>query len=42
MGTPDKQHNRLWEWLNGRIGLAELEKLAKKKDVPVHRHSFWY
>lgn len=42
MGPPDKQHSRLWEWLNGRIGLAELEKLAKKKDVPVHRHSFWY
>jgi cytochrome b6 len=42
MGTPDKKHGRLWEWLDGRIGLAELEKLAKKKDVPVHRHAFWY
>jgi cytochrome b6 len=42
MGTPDKKHGRLWEWLDGRIGLAELAKLAKKKDVPVHRHTVWY
>ena len=33
---------RLWTWLDERIGLADLEKLAHKKQVPVHRHSVWY
>ena len=36
------QHGRLWLWLDERIGLAEIAKLAKKKDVPLHRHTFWY
>ncbi|HEV8663183.1 MAG TPA: cytochrome b N-terminal domain-containing protein [Candidatus Methylomirabilis sp.] len=42
MGTLDKGHGRLWLWLDERIGLAGLEKLAKKKEVPVHRHTVWY
>ncbi len=42
MGAPDTPHGRLWTWLDERIGLADLEKLAKKKQVPVHRHEFWY
>lgn len=42
MEARDKRHGALWEWLDRRIGLAELEKLAKKKEVPVHRHTFWY
>ena len=29
-------------WLDERVGLAELERLAKKKEVPVHRHTVWY
>ena len=33
---------RLWRWLDERIGLADLEKLAHKKQVPVHRHQVWY
>jgi len=33
---------RVYRWLDERIGLADLQKLAKKKEVPVHRHSFWY
>ncbi|MFQ5847513.1 MAG: cytochrome bc complex cytochrome b subunit [Candidatus Methylomirabilales bacterium] len=41
-GARDKQHGRLWEWFDERIGLAELQKLAKKKEVPVHRHTIWY
>jgi cytochrome b6 len=36
------EHGKLWVWLDQRIGLAELEKLAKKKEIPVHRHTFWY
>jgi len=33
---------RLWMWLDERLGLADLEKLARKKQVPVHRHRVWY
>jgi cytochrome b6 len=29
-------------WLEARIGLAGLKALAKKKEVPVHRHTIWY
>ncbi|HEX9728868.1 MAG TPA: cytochrome bc complex cytochrome b subunit [Gemmatimonadales bacterium] len=29
-------------WLDDRLGLAVLGKLAKKKDVPVHKHTIWY
>jgi cytochrome b6 len=32
----------LGEWLNDRLGLESLKHLAEKKDVPLHRHSFWY
>ena len=35
-------HGKLWLWLDERIGLSELEKVAKKKEVPVHRHTLWY
>jgi cytochrome b6 len=37
-----RPHGRLWRWLDARIGLAEWEKLARKKEVPLHRHSVWY
>ena len=39
---PVKPHGPLWRWLDQRVGLADLEKLAKKKQVPVHRHTIWY
>jgi cytochrome b6 len=42
MGLRGTPHGKLWTWLDERIGLAELEKLAKKKQVPVHRHGVWY
>jgi cytochrome b6 len=29
-------------WLDQRIGLADIQKIARKKEVPVHRHAFWY
>jgi cytochrome b6 len=29
-------------WLDQRVGLAGVMMLAKKKDVPVHRHTIWY
>ena len=30
------------EWLRDRLGLDEIQHLVEKKDVPVHRDSFWY
>ena len=32
----------LGRWLEERLGLASLRHLAEKKEVPVHRHTFWY
>ena len=42
MGGEAKPHGRLWTWRDERVGLAELEKRAKKKEIPVHRHTVWY
>jgi cytochrome b6 len=39
-GGPD--HGRLWAWLDARLGLADVARLARKKQVPVHRHTVWY
>jgi len=39
-GSP--KNSKLWHWLDERIGLKDLEKLAKKKEIPLHRHTFWY
>jgi cytochrome b6 len=38
----DRPHGELWTWLDERVGLGDLEKLARKKEVPVHHHSAWY
>ncbi|HSE93074.1 MAG TPA: cytochrome b N-terminal domain-containing protein [Methylomirabilota bacterium] len=32
----------VWRWLDERVGLSEIQRLAKKKEVPDHRHSLWY
>ena len=37
-----KTHGAVWRWLDRRIGLADLEYLAHKKQVPLHRHTLWY
>jgi cytochrome b6 len=29
-------------WLDDRLGLDALTELARKKEVPVHRHELWY
>jgi cytochrome b6 len=42
MATGKMRSGRLWLWLDRRVGLADLEKLARKKEIPVHRHSIWY
>jgi cytochrome b6 len=33
---------RFYAWLDARTGVGALGKLAKKKDVPIHRHTAWY
>jgi cytochrome b6 len=35
-------HNPVYEWVDERLGLEELQAFAKKKEVPDHKHSFWY
>jgi cytochrome b6 len=42
MEAGEPRHGRLWIWLDQRVGLKDLEKLARKKEIPVHRHSIWY
>jgi len=32
----------LLAWLNDRIGFTAVVPLLRKKEVPIHRHSFWY
>ena len=32
----------IWTWLDRRVGLAEIQKLLTKKEIPVHRHTIWY
>ena len=34
--------SNLFTWTDERLGLRELLDFAKKKSVPVHRHTFWY
>ena len=29
-------------WLDTRVGLSDIGKLAAKKEIPVHRHTIWY
>jgi len=29
-------------WLDERLGINSIAKMAAKKEVPVHRHSIWY
>jgi cytochrome b6 len=42
MDAAGREPGKLWRWLDERVGLKELAKLAKKKEVPQHRHTFWY
>ena len=30
------------EWLDERLSISALSDIARKKEVPVHRHSIWY
>ena len=37
-----RERGRLWEWFDDRLGLAGFERMARKKEVPVHKHTIWY
>jgi cytochrome b6 len=32
----------VYTWLDQRVGLGDMARLARHKRVPVHRHSIWY
>src|SRR5512145_310625 len=42
MEMPTPNRGKLWLWLDERIGLSDFAYLAKKKEIPLHRHTFWY
>ncbi|UCF18148.1 MAG: cytochrome b N-terminal domain-containing protein [Gemmatimonadota bacterium] len=42
MNTRKETLSRIGDWLDDRLGLAAVGELARKKDVPQHRHSVWY
>jgi len=42
MDAEKTAHGPFWTWLDQRVGLAEIQKLARKKEIPVHRHTVWY
>ena len=42
MNRTESRGSALWTWLDERIGLEPMLKFARKKDVPIHRHSIWY
>jgi len=37
-----QRFEKLRAWLDVRIGLKDLERMARKKEIPVHRHTVWY
>jgi len=42
VSTVERGRGRLWTWLDERVGLGDIERLARHKQVPVHRHGLWY
>jgi cytochrome b6 len=42
MDNRESRLSEIWNWLDRRIGLAPAVALARKKEVPIHKHSIWY
>jgi cytochrome b6 len=42
MASLKQRFDTIWAWLDDRLGLDAVGEIAKKKDVPVHRHTIWY
>ena len=34
--------NKVFQWLDERVPLSDVKAYLVKKNVPSHRHSFWY
>ena len=37
-----ERSTKLFAWFNDRLGLEPFTKLVREKEVPLHRHTFWY
>jgi cytochrome b6 len=42
MGRIQSRLATLEKWVDERLGLETVKTLAKKKEVPVHKHTVWY
>jgi quinol-cytochrome oxidoreductase complex cytochrome b subunit len=42
LGSSPRLVRRSIVWLDERIGFTAMLPFLRKKDVPIHRHSFWY
>ncbi|HEX9880293.1 MAG TPA: cytochrome bc complex cytochrome b subunit [Candidatus Binatia bacterium] len=42
MHSENSRQGKLFSWLDERLGLSEIAHLARKKQVPIHRHTVWY
>jgi cytochrome b6 len=42
MGITSRWLNISVKWIDDRVGLEGIRTLAKKKEVPVHKHTIWY
>jgi len=42
VATTRQRFDLCWKWLDERLGLEAISTIARKKDVPVHRHTIWY
>jgi cytochrome b6 len=38
----EERRGKLWTWLDERVGIADFEKIARHKQVPIHAHRVWY
>ncbi len=41
-GRPRRLVRGALAWLDDRVGLQRAHAALRKKEVPVHRHTFWY
>jgi cytochrome b6 len=42
MATLKQRFSGAWVWLDERLDLAAVRRIAEKKEVPIHRHTIWY
>ncbi len=40
--APGSRRDRVWRWLDERVGLGTIEQMIRHKQVPVHRYTIWY